>query len=197
MSEPDDGLVPAASAEDFGGEREASAEESLVADLLEAFGDAVMPIAPGAGKDPAAELAFRLAPERSGEILAALKHRHRFSTLVDLCGVDDPEGEPRLKVVYHLYSFRQNARLRLEVPVGEGEAVPSATALWPGADWLEREAWDLFGLRFDGHPGLVRLLLWEGFDGHPLRKDFPLEGKASGAALYPDYFEPALDPEPR
>jgi NADH/F420H2 dehydrogenase subunit C len=169
------------------GEREASAEERLIADLLEAFGDAVTPL------PPAAEPALRLAAGRSGEILAALKHRHRFTTLVDLCGVDDPQATPCLRVVYHLYSFRQNARLRLEVPVDEDGTLPSATALWPGADWLEREAWDLFGVRFAGHPGLERLLLWEGFDGHPLRKDFPLEGRATGAALYPDYFEPALE----
>jgi NADH/F420H2 dehydrogenase subunit C len=195
MSEPGDPPLP----EEPEGEREASAEERLVADLLEAFGEAVTPIAsppqPRRAGEPAAELALRLACGRSGEILAALKHRHRFTTLVDLCGVDDPAADPPLRVVYHLYSFRQNVRVRLEVPVGEGAAVPSATALWPGADWLEREAWDLFGLRFDGHPGLERLLLWEGFDGHPLRKDFPLEGKATGAALYPDYFEPV--PEPR
>jgi NADH-quinone oxidoreductase subunit C len=160
------------------------AEDPLLAELREAFGEAIAVLDPGP-----ADLALAVPHERAAEILAALKHRHRFGSLVDLCGVDDPRAEPPLRVVYILYSFRENRRIRLEIGAGDGQSVPSAVPFWPAAAWLEREAYDLLGLRFDGHPELGRLLLWEGFDGHPLRKAFPLEGRASGAALYPDYFE--------
>lgn len=160
-------------------------EEPLVRELLEAFGEAVAT----ARAAPTGELVLSLARERAAEVFAALKERHRFSSLADLCGVDDPAAEPRFTVVYHLYSFRENRRLRVKVAAGDGEAVPSVAALWPAADWLEREVYDLFGIPFEGRADLTRLLLWEGFAGHPLRKDFPLAGVATGAALYPDYFE--------
>jgi NADH-quinone oxidoreductase subunit C len=103
----------------------------------------------------------------------------RFDVLMDLTAVDYlkyPEREfgPRFEVVYHLYSLPHNHRLRLKVRVEEDDArVPSAAGLWPIANWFEREVWDMFGIRFDGHPDLRRLLMYEEFQGHPLRKDYP------------------------
>jgi NADH-quinone oxidoreductase subunit C len=100
----------------------------------------------------------------------------QFISFVDLCGVDYPEREERFEVVYHLLSPRRNARIRVKVSTSEGIALPSATGIWAGADWFEREAWDMYGVLFTGHPDLRRLLTDYGFDGHPQRKDFPLTG---------------------
>ena len=86
-----------------------------------------------------------------------------------------PPGKARFAVVYHFYSSKHKHRLRLVVPVEESDAeMDSLTSLWAGADWLEREVWDMFGIRFQGHPGLKRILMYEGFEGHPLRKDYPV-----------------------
>jgi NADH-quinone oxidoreductase subunit C len=87
-----------------------------------------------------------------------------------------PPGQSRFAVVYHFFSAVLKHRLRLVVPVDEGGAeVDSLTALWPGANWLEREAWDMFGIAFRGHPDLKRILMYDGFEGHPLRKDYPVK----------------------
>ncbi|MDK1489179.1 NADH-quinone oxidoreductase subunit C [Sinorhizobium sp. 7-81] len=99
-----------------------------------------------------------------------------FINLVDVCGVDWPQRPDRFDVVYHLLSPRQNLRIRVKVKTAEGEPVPSATAVYPGADWFEREAYDLYGILFTGHPDLRRILTDYGFEGHPLRKDFPVTG---------------------
>lgn len=99
-----------------------------------------------------------------------------FVSFTDICGVDWPAREKRFDVVYHLLSPRQNLRIRVKLATGEDEAVPSATAVYAGAEWYEREAWDLYGIAFSGHPDLRRLLTDYGFEGHPLRKDFPVTG---------------------
>ena len=99
-----------------------------------------------------------------------------FVSLIDICGVDYPARERRFEVVYHFLSPSQNARVRVTVETDERTQVPSLTELFPGADWFEREAYDLYGILFSGHPDLRRLLTDYGFDGHPLRKDFPLTG---------------------
>ncbi len=97
----------------------------------------------------------------------------RFDLLLDLCGVDFPEREERFEAVYHLYSIPRGERLRLKVPLGEADPVlPSLVDVWKGSDWFEREAYDLFGFRFEGHPNLRRILTHDGFQGHPLRKDY-------------------------
>ena len=102
-----------------------------------------------------------------------------FNHLSDLCGVDYlGKKEPRFEVVYQLYSTKIHERLRLKVEVGEGESVDTVTDLWAGANWHERECWEMFGINFEGHPDLRRLLTIEEFDGFPLRKDYPLMGKA-------------------
>ena len=99
-----------------------------------------------------------------------------FDMLSDLCAVDYLGREPRFEVVYHLYSVKRNHRLRVKVGVGEDACeVNSIVDVWPAANWLEREVWDLYGIRFGGHPDLRRLLLYEEFEGFPLRKDYPKE----------------------
>jgi NADH-quinone oxidoreductase subunit C len=99
-----------------------------------------------------------------------------FINFIDICGVDWPKREKRFDVVYHFLSPRQNMRVRIKVETAEDVAVPSLTGLFPGADWFEREAWDLYGILFTGHPDLRRILTDYGFEGHPLRKDFPTTG---------------------
>jgi NADH-quinone oxidoreductase subunit C len=100
----------------------------------------------------------------------------RFISFIDLCGADYPERAERFEVVYHLMSPVKNLRIRVKLSTDEDTAVPSATGVFPGANWFEREAWDLYGIFFSGHPDLRRLLTDYGFEGHPLRKDFPLTG---------------------
>lgn len=100
----------------------------------------------------------------------------QFSVLIDLCGVDYPEREQRFEVVYNLLSLEQNQRIRVKVFVAEDEAIPSVVGVYSSANWWERETWDLYGIFFSGHPDLRRILTDYGFEGHPLRKDFPLTG---------------------
>lgn len=103
-----------------------------------------------------------------------------FDCLMDLCGVDylNLDGPERFAVVYHLYSFRLNRLLRVRAYVPERDPeIDSAAELWPAANWAEREAFDMYGIRFRGHPGLGRILLPDTYEGHPLRKDYPLRGR--------------------
>lgn len=99
-----------------------------------------------------------------------------FKELVDLCGVDYPERERRFEVVYHLLSLKHNQRIRVKVETDEATPVPSVVELFSTAGWFEREAWDMYGIYFADHPDLRRILTDYGFEGHPLRKDFPLTG---------------------
>ncbi|GLK69488.1 NADH-quinone oxidoreductase subunit C [Hansschlegelia plantiphila] len=100
----------------------------------------------------------------------------RFVCFIDVCGVDWPAREKRFDVVYHLLSPYKNTRIRVKVEADDETPVPSITGVFPGALWFEREAYDLFGMLFTGHPDLRRLLTDYGFEGHPLRKDFPTTG---------------------
>ncbi len=123
-----------------------------------------------------------LAVTTTGENLIALltflrdDARCGFVNIIDVCGVDWPSREQRFDVVYHLLSPKRNLRIRVKVATAEDEPVPSATPVYPGADWFEREAWDMYGILFTGHPDLRRILTDYGFEGHPLRKDFPTTG---------------------
>jgi len=99
-----------------------------------------------------------------------------FVNLTDICGVDWPQRELRFDVVYHILSPKKNLRIRVKVATDEDTPVPSACAVYPGADWFERETWDMYGVLFTGHPDLRRILTDYGFEGHPLRKDFPTTG---------------------
>lgn len=100
----------------------------------------------------------------------------KFISFVDLCGVDFPEREERFEVVYHLLSPTSNLRVRIKVCTNEKTPVPSIVEVFPGANWFEREVYDMFGIRFAGHPDMRRILTDYGFDGYPLRKDFPTTG---------------------
>jgi len=97
-----------------------------------------------------------------------------YTLLTDETAVDYPKREKRFDIVYHLYSFQRNDRLRLKVTAGEGEAVPSVVSVWPTANWLEREVHDMFGVTYAGHPDLKRILMPDGWTGHPLRKDYDI-----------------------
>jgi NADH-quinone oxidoreductase subunit C len=110
-----------------------------------------------------------------------------FEQLIDVCGVDYPDRPQRFEVVYSLLSVSLNHRLRVKVATDEDTPVPSVVGLYPSANWFEREAWDLYGIFFSDHPDLRRILTDYGFDGHPLRKDFPLTG----------YVELRYDPDQR
>jgi NADH-quinone oxidoreductase subunit C len=101
----------------------------------------------------------------------------QFKVLIDLCGVDYLERGARFDVVYHLLSVSQNQRIRVKCAVGVDDAVPSATDVFSAAGWFEREAWDMYGIYFSDHPDLRRILTDYGFEGHPMRKDFPLTGR--------------------
>jgi len=100
----------------------------------------------------------------------------KFSSLIDICGVDYPSRERRFDVVYHMLSMAHNTRIRIKVTTDETVPVHSVTSLFPNADWYEREAFDMYGILFDQHPDLRRILTDYGFEGYPLRKDFPLSG---------------------
>ncbi|MDX8383544.1 MAG: NADH-quinone oxidoreductase subunit C [Ghiorsea sp.] len=118
------------------------------------------------------------------DVCHTLKSELGYAQLIDLCGVDVSEmpsyteEQPRFEVVYHLLSIEHNKRLRLKVLVNAREMVDSVTEVWPTANWFEREAYDMYGVIFKNHPDLRRLLTDYGFEGHPLRKDFPLTGHA-------------------
>lgn len=124
------------------------------------------------------ELTLYVHAEQIAKVLGALRddQHSRFDTLVDICGVDHPGREERFDVVYHLLSMRANMRVRVKISVDEGTAVPSVVGVFPAANWFEREAFDMYGIAFSGHPDLRRILTDYGFEGHPLRKDFPLTG---------------------
>ena len=100
----------------------------------------------------------------------------QYHFLTDLCGVDFFPEAPRFEVVYHLYSLKNNQRLRLKTKVGDAESVSSVESIWKAANWYEREVFDLFGIPFENHPDLRRIMMWDGYEGYPLRKDFPVEG---------------------
>ncbi len=124
------------------------------------------------------ELTLVVAPEDIPRVLTDLRDdaQCQFEVLLDICGVDYPERERRFDVVYHLLSPRKNQRIRVKCQTDEDGPVPSAIEVFPTANWYEREAYDMYGILFSGHPDLRRLLTDYGFQGHPMRKDFPLTG---------------------
>jgi len=141
--------------------------------LLEVFGGAVLATHAQCGDATA-----RVEAGRIVEVLRFLRDEPglEFAMLSDLTAVDELGREPRFEVVYHLYSLTRNQRVRIKAGVPEAPCqIDSVVELWPAANWMEREVWDLYGIRFRNHPDLRRILLYEEFEGHPLRKDYPKE----------------------
>jgi NADH-quinone oxidoreductase subunit C len=147
---------------------------------------------PGAvisARSASGDLALVVTREGLVPVATSLKMEHGFRYMVDVAGVDYPTRPERFEVVYHVYNHATERRVRLKVSTDEATPVPSLCEVWRGVNWPEREAYDMFGIRFSGHPDLTRILLWEGFNGYPLRKEFPVEGIDTGSAIYPEYYE--------
>jgi NADH-quinone oxidoreductase subunit C len=148
--------------------------QQLLDTLKSRFGDAILETHSLRGDDTAV-----VDGSRWREVATFLRDSPacQMQMLMDLCAVDYPNREPRFEVVVHLKSLSLGHRLRLKARVGDGSGdhamLDSLTAVWPAANWFERETWDLMGIRFAGHPDLRRILLYEEFEGHPLRKDYP------------------------
>ncbi len=155
-----------------------------------------VPDAVVSAKEFARQVTVVVKREKVAEVARYLKEKEDFRYCVDVTAVDWKKREPRFDVVYHFYSFSKNDRIRVKCGVADGEEVPSIALVYLAADWSEREIWDMFGIRFAGHPDLRRILTWEGFNGHPLRKDFPLEGIDTGAAIYPEEWPEGAGPGP-
>ncbi len=148
---------------------------------LQAIGAKAAATLPGAVLESAfafGELTLTVDRDRIVEALTFLRDdpAAQFICVIDISGADYPERERRFDVVYHLLSPKLNRRVRVKVSTDEDTPIASATAVYPGADWYEREIYDFFGVLFEGHPDLRRILTDYGFDGHPLRKDFPMTG---------------------
>jgi NADH-quinone oxidoreductase subunit C len=146
---------------------------TLAASAAQALGPAVLSSSTAFG-----EHTIMVGRESIGDVLTTLRDDAgcQFEILIDICGVDYPARANRFDVVYHLLSPRLNQRIRVKLETNEADAVPSVIPVFPAANWFEREAYDMFGILFSGHPDLRRLLTDYGFQGHPLRKDFPLTG---------------------
>jgi NADH-quinone oxidoreductase subunit C len=158
--------------------------DPLVADAVSRVGDAVT-----GAREQVGEITLFVDTDRIVEVARAFKSAG-YVYLVDLAGADYSKYPnhtgPRFTVAYTLYSFARNARVRLKV--WTDETVPSVTSVWRTANWHERETFDMLGITFTGHPNLERILMWDGFNGHPLRKDFPVRGIDTGARIYPEVF---------
>jgi NADH-quinone oxidoreductase subunit C len=145
---------------------------------LTALGEAI--VAAGASACHVADGEVTVTAEAEGVVALLTTLRDdapfQFQQLIDVCGADYPQRPRRFDVVYHLLSLSKNRRVRVKVETDEDSAVPSVTGVYPCADWFEREAFDLYGIFFSGHPDLRRLLTDYGFHGHPMRKDFPMTG---------------------
>ncbi len=168
---------------------EEAGDDPVASALKEEHGEAIESARRFAG-----ELTLKVRRDAVARVAASLKGKHGFTYLVDICGADYPQRTPRFDVVYHLYSFEANRRVRLKVDADEATPVPSLCSVFRAANWPEREVYDMYGVRFEGHPDMTRILLWEGFNGYPLRKDFPVEGIDTGSAIYPEYYTEGSGP---
>jgi NADH-quinone oxidoreductase subunit C len=129
------------------------------------------------GKFDRGEVTLDIVPARISSVCGYLKYDQKFARLSSVTAVDRYPAEPRFEVVYHLHSIERNLRVRLKCRLPGGDpAIESVVAVWRAANWYEREVFDLFGIRFIGHPDLRRIMLPDGWEGHPLRKDYPVTG---------------------
>jgi NADH-quinone oxidoreductase subunit C len=129
----------------------------------------------GSGLDPQTYLGqnyFSVDRSLIPDILRLLRDEEQFDYCVDITAVHYPKREKQFDVVWILYSFPRNERVRVKTQIADGASIPSSVSIWPTANWLEREVYDMFGIQFDGHPGLKRILLPDGWKGYPLRKDY-------------------------
>ncbi len=126
------------------------------------------------------ELTLIVAPERIGDICRVARNDLTFIRISSITAVDWTPDRPRFEVVYHLHSLDRNERLRLKCRVAEGEEIDSVTSVWRGANWYEREVYDMFGIGFRNHPDLRRILMPTDWEGYPLRKDYPVDGHKYG-----------------
>ena len=168
------------------------AENAASAAARARFGDAVSGV-----KSPCGEAGLLVSKAGLVELLAFLRDDPACAMdyLSDMTGAHYPNNDKKFEVVSHLYSLSKGHSLRVKVQLDEGEACPTATGLWPGAGWMEREAHDLLGVVFEGHPNLKVILLPEGFEGHPLRKEFPLGGAQEEMIRGNRYGKPAYLPD--
>jgi NADH-quinone oxidoreductase subunit C len=143
-----------------------------VVKLKEHFADALLDYQEFRG-----EVTVTVKKEKILEVLKCLRGDLRYNFLTDVTAVDYLGQEPRFQVVYHLMSIQNKDRIRVKAPVTEADcSIDSATALWNSANWVERETYDLMGIKFKNHPNLVRILMTDDWEGHPLRKDYPVQG---------------------
>ncbi len=159
--------------------------EGAIRRVAEAFGNSVVVERSGS------QTSVAVGKNSLRDVLLFLKSDEelRFTVLTDLFVVDRGHVRPRFEIVYLLNSFESKKRITIKTRIDDGESVPTVSDLWGGAEWLEREAYDMFGLKFEGHPFLRRILTVEDFDGHPLRKDFPTEGFAFDTPVKVDLTE--------
>ena len=124
------------------------------------------------------QLQISIAADQILDVVDFMKNDEacEFRQITDIAGVDFPDRQKRFDVIYHFLSFKHNSRLRIKIIIGEDESIPSITSIFPAANWFEREAFDMYGIQFKDHPDLRRILTDYGFEGYPLRKDFPLSG---------------------
>ena len=148
-----------------------ASDEGVIDAAGRALGDLLLDV-----KDHVGEITLTVRRDAVVDALRALRDTPglEYQQLMEIAGADYPERAERFEVNYQLLSLTQNRRIRVKVLTDETTPVPSATVLWPVANWLEREVWDMFGIRFRGHPDLKRILLYQEFQGHPLRKDYPV-----------------------
>jgi NADH-quinone oxidoreductase subunit C len=129
------------------------------------------------GKLDFGELTLEIAAAKIASVCGFLKYDQKFIRLSTVTAVDRYPGEPRFEVVYHLHSIERNERIRLKARIsGAAPVIESVTSVWRGANWYEREVFDLFGITFTGHPDLRRIMMPDDWEGHPLRKDYPITG---------------------
>jgi NADH-quinone oxidoreductase subunit C len=148
-----------------------AARAGIVEEVAAALGDALIET-----KDAVGEVSLTVRRESIVEVMTILRDRFEYQQLMEIAGVDYPGRPERFEVVYHLLSVTKNHRIRVRVSADEDVPVPSITAIWPVAGWLEREVFDMYGVLFSGNNDLRRILTDYGFRGHPFRKDFPLTG---------------------
>ncbi len=168
-------------------------EELPLVKAIRAFsGEGVEEVSAFMGKED--ELTVVVRRDQIHPLCLHLKDQHHFNFLSDLCGVHYPDRDRPFEVVYHLYGLERRGRLRLKVRLGEAETAPTVSDIWRTANWLEREAYDMVGIDFEGHPDLRRILLPDDWEGHPLRKEYPVRGDGFGLQWVESHIPPAARP---